>query len=533
MRLKFRPSGLFATLFVASQIILISPAGAQEQTQTSSKISPDSSSSLATTDYAEAIRALQAQVQLLTSQVNELRTDQQRDSVETARLRNELNLGKGALASTTIVPPHSNEISFGESPAVPAAQAPDLDQRVAQLEDHQQLTDGRIAEHDQTKVESGSKYRLRLSGIVLVNLFHTQGTVDNLDYPQIADARDPLQSSRTFAASLRQSQIELNVFGPDIAGARTSANIKFDFAGGFTNVSNGITMGLARLRTGTIRFDWTRTSLVAGQDNLFFAPLTPTSLASLAIPPLSYAGRLWSWTPQVRVEHQIAFSESSSLLLQGGVLDSLTGEIPQPGYRYPTSGEQSGQPAFAARAALRHRAFSREFTLGSGGYYARQNWGLNRNVNSWAFTADVMLPLTTRMAFSGEFYRGNAVGGLGGGIGQTILLSGNIADSTTTIRGLDSMGGWVQMKFKPKTNLEFNAALGQDNPSSADLRRFPATAQYYGVLRSRNLSPFFNFVYQVRSDVLFSVEYRRLQSYPLDTKPHKANQISLSMGYLF
>jgi hypothetical protein len=140
------------------------------------------------------------------------------------------------------------------------------------------------------------------------------------------------------------------------------------------------------------------------------------------------------------------------------------------------------------------------------------------------------------MLLSGEFYRGRAVGGLGGGIGQTILVSGNLSDSATVIRGLDSIGGWMQMKFKPKTKFEVNAAVGQDNPFSTELRRFSGTPLWYGPfqqLQSRNLSPFFNFVYQVRSDVLFSVEYRRLQSYPLDSKPSKANQISLSMGYLF
>jgi hypothetical protein len=220
------------------------------------------------------------------------------------------------------------------------------------------------------------------------------------------------------------------------------------------------------------------------------------------------------------------------LLLQGGILDSVTGQIPQPGYRYPTAGEQSGQPAYASRIALRHRAIGREFVLGAGGYYARQSWGL-RNVGSWAATADLLLPITNWMALSGEFYRGRAVGGLGGAIGQTILLSGSFSDSTTMIRGLDSMGGWMQLKFKPKINFEVNAAVGQDNPFSAELRSFPATADYYGPLQSRNLSPFLNFIYQVRSDVLFSVEYRRLQSYPLDSKPNKANQISLSMGYLF
>ena len=77
---------------------------------------------------------------------------------------------------------------------------------------------------------------------------------------------------------------------------------------------------------------------------------------------------------------------------------------------------------------------------------------------------------------TGEFYRGRAVGGLGGAIGQTILLSGPIADPATEIQGLDSLGGWVQLKYKPVANFEVNFAYGQDNPFAGELRMYPASA---------------------------------------------------------
>jgi hypothetical protein len=292
-------------------------------------------------------------------------------------------------------------------------------------------------------------------------------------------------------------------------------------------------MGIVRLRTGTIRMDWTNTSIVAGQDSLFFAPLMPTSLASLATPPLAYAGNLWSWTPQVRIEHHMELSDVSRLLFQAGILDSLTGDIPAQGYRNPTAGEQSGQPAYAARIAWSHRLFEQNFTIGAGGYYGRQNWGFGRNVDGWAGTVDVTLPLGKMFGVTGEFYRGRAVGGLGGAVGQDILLSGVLADSTTTVRGLDSMGGWMQLKFKPTAKFEVNAAVGDDNPFAGELRRNPGSQYYYGHSIARNFSPFVNFIYQVRSDILFSAEYRRLQTYPLDNNLNSANQVGIGLGYIF
>ncbi len=61
-----------------------------------------------------------------------------------------------------------------------------MSERVTKLEDNQELTDAKVLDQSQTKVESGSKYRVRLSGMVLLNAFETRGSVDNLDFPEVA-----------------------------------------------------------------------------------------------------------------------------------------------------------------------------------------------------------------------------------------------------------------------------------------------------------------------------------------------------------
>ena len=246
-------------------------------------------------------------------------------------------------------PPGAQVSNTAVTPA-PADQT--VEGRISKLEDDQELIDAKLTDQYQTKVESGSKYRVRLSGMILAGLFENRGTVDNQDFPELATESNPFESNASFGGSLRQTQIKLEVFGPDIWGAHTSANVDFDFAGGFPTAPNGSIMGIPRFRTGTIRLDWENTSIIAGQDFLFFSPLQPTSIATVAIPPLSYSGNLWAWTPQIRIEHRIAFSETSRLLLQGGILDSLSGDPPdtQPD-RYPSWGEQSGQPAYAGRIA--------------------------------------------------------------------------------------------------------------------------------------------------------------------------------------
>jgi hypothetical protein len=490
------------------------------------------------------IRDLQVQVQTLNSQLGDLRAEQERASTEARELRRELELVKaqGALGSSAPLNSYQMpalKISAGppasvSSPQPPESQAPE--DRIAKLEEDQQVLEGKINDQYQTKVESGSKYRLRLSGIVLLNLFENRGTVDNQDFPAIAETQlsnEPTASAGAFGGSLRQSQITLQAFGPDLAGARTSADVNLDFAGGFANGPNGAWMGLIRLRTAAARLDWANTSIVAGQDRLFFAPLAPTSIATMAAPSLSYAGDLWGWTPQVRVEHRFEISETSSFLIQGGILDSISGDNPSdPFHRYPSWGELSGQPAYATRISWSHRMFGQDFTVGTGGFYGRQDWGYNRDVDGWAGTADLTLPLGKKFEFTGAFYRGRAVAGLSGGIGESVLLNGKFGNPATTFRALDSMGGWAQLKYKVKSNFEINGAFGSDNPFAGELRRYNATT-IYPEAYTRNLSPLVNFIYQIRSDILFSTEYRYLKSTVLDSGSISASHINLSLGYVF
>ncbi len=487
---------------------------------------------------AESVKQLQEQVKELRSVVADLRTESTRYRAETQELREELHSVMAreseAAGKDAVVKVAAQE---GTQPEPEAQREAKAAEREARLEEQYELLTGKIDDQYQTKVESASKYKIRLSGLVLMDLFSNRGGVLNADVPGIVDIPDPLKRTNSTGFSLRQSQIGLEVFGPEIAGARTHGELQADFAGGFPYAPNGVTFGLLRLRTGTIHLDWAHTSVVAGQDAPFFSALSPTSFATLAEPALSYAGNLWTWIPQVRVEHRLTLSENSSLALQGGLLDGLTGEPPLYSYgRSSQAGEYSRQPGYAGRVGYSHNLFGQTFTLGAGGYYSKQNWGFGRNVNSWASTLDWTAPLAKWLGLSGEFYRGQALGGLGGATYRSALFSGTPADPTSQVRGLETMGGWSQLKVRATTKLEFNAAAGQDNPFAGELRAFPFTAYGNGSPASsvaRNQTGLFNFIYRPRSDLVFSAEYRHTNTYQIDSSRYSADQVNLVMGILF
>ena len=467
----------------------------------------------------DAVRELQAEVRELRTAVVELRSEAGQYRAETEQLRKELQATRGAVPEAAAA-----------TPAGAAACGP-LEERVSSLEESSQLLSSKLDDQYQTKVEAASKYRVRLSGIVLLNLFSNHGRMDSQETPTWAIPYIPNVSGQTLGATLRQSEIGLEVFGPRLAGARTSGNLQFDFSGGSPNTPNGVNLGLVRMRVASVRMDWKDTSIVAGQDNTFFSPLSPTSFASLAIPAFSYAGNLWGWIPQVRLEHRFNLSEGQSVVLQGGILDNVTGELPSSFAPFAQAGQSSGQPAYAARAGWTRSVFGRPLTLGAAGYYSRQNWSMDQNVDGWAAMTDWSVPLARRVSLTGEFYRGRAIGGLGGAVGRSVLFSGNPSPQGQ-VRALNSVGGWSQLKVTATSKLEFNGAFGVDNPYASDVRGFSLSPGFPAPLL-QNRSSLVNVIYRPRSDLLLSGEYRHLRTFDIDAGSPTADQVNLMMGILF
>jgi len=400
------------------------------------------------------------------------------------------------------------------------------------LAEEQELLGAKVSDLEQTKIESGSKYHVRLSGLALLNVVGTRGSVDNLDLPLTAQSPAPGESGGTVGAGVRQSLLNLEVLGPTLGAARTTASMAFDFFGGFPATSDGVSAPLVRLRTATFNLEWKNTSLTAGQDVPFFSPRSPTSLTSTAYPALSSAGNIWAWTPQLHVERRMTFATDSTLMVQFGILDPFTGQPPFSEYsRTATAGERSRMPAQAMHIGWQRAANARPLALGAGAYHASQDWGFGRTVEAWAATADWDVPLGRRFAFSGEFYRGRAIGGLGGGTSVSVLVDGS--SPASSVWPVDSAGGWSQLKFKPTSRLEFNVALGEDNPFRDRLRRTLAVGSADASTVTRNASGFVNTIFQPRSNLLFSVEYRRLWTTGLDEATRTADHVSVSTGIVF
>jgi hypothetical protein len=369
----------------------------------------------------------------------------------------------------------------------------------------------KVAELHQSKVESASKYRVKLSGLVLFNSYRNSGSLDMQDLPSLAFPSSPGFPEGSIGATLRQTVLGIDATGPKLFGAQSSAGVAIDFAGGSPTTSYGVASGLIRLRTAQIRLDWKGTSLSIGQSTPFFSPLSPTSYATMLEPALAWSGNLWVWTPQIEIERRFFLRRGSFLVLQGGLLDPLTEQTPLFQGRVPTAGEATRVPALAGRIALdRSSAAHYPFSIGFGGYRARQRYQTFNGINSWTLNGDFRVLVGNHLELSGEWYTGQAVGGLGGGIWTSVVYSDS-AESHTAIHPLRSTGGWMQLKVKPATRFEINGALGQDENFGENLRYFSTPFTDYGFIAlKKNSTGLVNVVYTPNSFLLFSLEYRHL-----------------------
>jgi uncharacterized coiled-coil protein SlyX len=432
--------------------------------------------------------------------------------------------------------------SAGTSASVPPPDTQnantDHPQELEGIREQQDAMQAEIKQHDQSKVETFSKYPLRLSGLILFNAFSNAGVVDDAELPTIALARFPGSSHGSTGATLKQTLLTLDATGPRIAGARTSANVSIDFFGGVTSNSYGYSSaaGVVRMRQSWVSLDWYKTTAQAGYTVPLISPLSPTSYATVAQPGMAGAGNLWTWSPQIQVEQRIPFSEQRRIGLEGGLIDP-----PAAGYtadQLDSPVEASRHPGYEGRISYSadgtRKGVPRPFALGVSGYSAHQFYSSATQIHSWALTGDWQIPIFRWFALTGEAYRGRSLGGLGGGTYKDIVTGPDSVTGLTRTTGVETAGGWSQLKFIPSSTFQLNAAFGLDDAFGSNFDGFNFSPSTEALISStRNSSVVANLIYRPKSYLILSPEYRRIKTWPYTGSANTANIFTITAGYEF
>ncbi len=170
---------------------------------------------LAVFGQAQQQTDVQEQVRKLSDAMNRLQMQIEQSQQELVALRTQLAAIQGAAPSVSM-PTTDQTLS----------NAAELQAAVASLRESQSVHETQLATLEQTKVESESKYPLKLSGLILMTGITSTQAVDMAQTPTIA-----VHGPGSTSATIRQTILGVDARGPHLLGAVSHADMRFDFWG--------------------------------------------------------------------------------------------------------------------------------------------------------------------------------------------------------------------------------------------------------------------------------------------------------------
>ncbi|GHT18855.1 hypothetical protein FACS1894189_7200 [Planctomycetales bacterium] len=349
-----------------------------------------------------------------------------------------------------------------------------------------------------------SKGKISITPYGYINLsasYETEKTVTG-DYAVYANSKDT-EDDPGFNVDPKSTRLGFKLDGPGLHGwhrSKTSGAIEFDFQGAYQSRNRG---GLL-LRKAFITVGDGKTTLLAGQDWEVVSPLFPKTLNYTAG---ACVGNVGYRRAMLRADHRFDFCNNSNLTTQFAIADNVYREADTNGLR-PSSARY---PIIEGRAAYSFGkgsfAHGKPVVLGVSSHIGEErfNFGPDQKyLKTWSFNVDFDLPVTKILTFQMEYFLGENLATIEGGI-----LQGVDSYRKNTIR---AQGGWAGLTGQWTKKLQTNFVYMIDDPFNDDIVTGNAAASglyYY----SRNYSHclFFNVLYNWTENLMtgFEVDFWR------------------------
>ena len=325
------------------------------------------------------------------------------------------------------------------------------------------LIQAQLQELARTKVETNSRFSMRLFGTIVSNTFLNSGEPNWLDLGGnvVKPGPPPGLPAGSFTSTLRQSRLGAILDGPQVGSFRSSALVAFDFFGGLPNFQTSPVLGIPRLLYAYMRLENERTAFQIGQDNMILAPKNPTSLTGMAFPTLFRAGNLYLRVPQIRAERTLVEGQFGQLRVVGGIVAPIAGDtVGAKGYQFVPpngAGERSRTPGLQSRLSWRATPEGPyeqpDWEFGVSGHYSRERYTTGISP-SWAVAADFDGNVGW-FGIGGEFFAGRNIDAFGASLAQIAK----------------SRGGFIEGRIAATDRWDFNGGYGTDR--LYDRSRFP------------------------------------------------------------
>lgn len=364
-----------------------------------------------------------------------------------------------------------------------------LEKEIAELKQASAPAAGPTASSDSKKKGLFSSVDVQLYGYIKADASRDSSRTTTGNYVLYVDSEATRRNDAESNLTAGESRLGLNFSGPSSETLKTSGKVEFDFFGKNADENKA----KIQMRHAYMNLEWPEAqfSLLAGQTWDVISPLNPSTLNYSV---LWVGGNIGYRRPQVRLTKDLSVTEKAKVKLEG----ALTRTIGRLDLTNSETGEDAGVPTLQGRISTTFPFFGpKPTTIGLSGHTGKEEYdvdatGRNVTLKSQSINLDVTQPVCKWMTLKAELFSGKNLDSYLGGINQGV--------NTTTLRPIDSEGGWVAASLGPWSKWSYNVGLGVDNVDRDDVN---------GGGRTRNSCLFGNVRYDVNTHAQIGLELSR------------------------
>jgi hypothetical protein len=326
----------------------------------------------------------------------------------------------------------------------------------------------------------------------------------------------PTGNTTGAGGTFRQSIIGLKFDGPRlVGGAKMTGTLYMDFYGGGTGLNQTM-----RLRVASLDASWKLAAVGFAFDKPIIAPRDPDSLAQVGVSPLTGAGNLWLWQPQVRTEYRRNVDGRFGQRLQFGVYQtSESGNGVPSAY---SSTVAPSRPGYQGRFELSSQSGPRRIAIAPGFHFSSSHV-VGQSVPSRIFAIDWLIRPMARIELTGTYFNGRNVGVVGG-LRQGVAVN-QYPNGVVSAEAVPAQGGWGQLKLRATQRTSVNLFWGLEDDRNSDL----TTGQI-----GRNQAYGGNVMYRWGPNILTSFEWSQVRTTYLGATGMRINpHYDMAIGYQF
>jgi len=270
-----------------------------------------------------------------------------------------------------------------------------------------------------------------------------------------------------FNMTANQTRFGVKLDSKNYKNAVVSGKLEFDLYAGVTGASIAENKAMLQLRHAYFSVEKNSWTLTAGQTSDLLSPLNP---ATLNYPVLWGCGNIGYRRPQVSLKYTLKPSEQTNVSLATGIFRTIGSDL-TPTFSLATGETSEGSddgtdaaiPSVQGQLDIQHTFPSgAKLQLGGSGMWgqlkAETSLGNSEKYESWAAAGHLMVSLPQGFGVAGEAYTGVNLGSYFGGI-----------LNSSTVDGVNSMGAWGSLWFKPVSKVKLSTGYGFDDPEDEDL----------------------------------------------------------------